>query len=71
MAIQTTNLSIHGMHCAACVKRVERALGGIQGVTHTKVDLIAGKAAVQYDPAQATESAMKDAVRALGFRVSD
>jgi Cu+-exporting ATPase len=69
--MKTTNLTIQGMHCAACVKRVERALAGIPGVASTKVDLIAGKAAVAYDPAAATEGALKDAVRALGFRVSE
>ena len=71
MATQTTNLSIQGMHCSACVRRVERALGKVQGVASTKVDLIAGKAVVEYDPTQATKTALKEIVRELGFRVSD
>lgn len=71
MATQTTNLSIRGMHCIACVRRVERALAQIEGVAATKVDLIAGKAAVEYDPEQATETVLKEAVRGLGFGVSD
>jgi Cu+-exporting ATPase len=53
------------------VKRVERALSRIQGVASTKVDLIAGKATVEYDPAQATEIVLSETVRELGFRVSD
>ena len=71
MATQTTNLSIQGMHCSACVQRVERALNKVQGVASTKVDLIFGKAVVKYDPAQATEIVLREAVRELGFRVSD
>jgi copper chaperone CopZ len=55
------------MHCGACVKRVERALGQIPGVTSAKVNLIAGRAKVSYDPAQANEDALREAVRGAGF----
>jgi Cu+-exporting ATPase len=65
----TITLSVQGMHCAACVKKIERALGALAGVSGAKVDLIAGKAVVTHDPALAPEAALKDAVRAAGFRV--
>jgi Cu+-exporting ATPase len=69
--METTTLTVGGMHCAGCAKRVERALSGIPGVASSRVDLIAGRAAVDYDPAQTSESALKEAVRAAGYRVSD
>lgn len=71
MATQSATLSVQGMHCSACVRRVERALGAVSGVASVKVDLAEGKAVVAYDPARAAEPALKEAVRALGYTVAD
>jgi copper chaperone CopZ len=68
MSTQNVTLAVSGMHCGGCVKRVERALGGTQGVASVKVDLLAGKAVVAYDPGAVTETVLKEAVRQLGFR---
>ncbi len=67
MALQTTTLSIRGMHCSGCVKRVERALGQIPGVASVKVNLMAGRADVSYDPERAKEDVLREAVRGAGF----
>ena len=32
MSNSETQLLINGMHCAACVRRVEKALGKVEGV---------------------------------------
>jgi copper chaperone CopZ len=68
MSTQNVTLSVSGMHCGGCVKRVERALHATQGVASVMVDLIGGKAVVAYDPGAVTETVLKETVRQLGFR---
>jgi copper chaperone CopZ len=47
--METINLSITGMTCGNCVKHVEKALKGIDGVQEVEVDLAAGAARVVGD----------------------
>ncbi|MFB6773085.1 heavy metal translocating P-type ATPase [Streptomyces sp. NPDC056337] len=44
-----TDLAVGGMTCAACVRRVERKLAGLEGVTAT-VNLATGRARVHHPP---------------------
>ncbi|MFF8992648.1 heavy metal translocating P-type ATPase [Streptomyces sp. NPDC014983] len=46
-ALVTTDLAVGGMTCAACVRRVEKKLGGLDGVTAT-VNLADGRARVSH-----------------------
>ena len=46
-------LTLGGLHCAACVARVERALSAAPGVELALVNLATRQAKVRYDP-QAT-----------------
>ncbi|MFF4500975.1 heavy metal translocating P-type ATPase [Streptomyces sp. NPDC001401] len=48
-ALVTTDLTVGGMTCAACVKRVEKKLGKLDGVTAT-VNLATGRARVSHPP---------------------
>jgi copper chaperone CopZ len=47
--METINLSITGMTCGNCVKHVEKALKGVEGVTGVEVDLAAGAARIVGD----------------------
>ncbi|NNN31497.1 cadmium-translocating P-type ATPase [Streptomyces sp. S3(2020)] len=49
IALVTTDLTVGGMTCAACVKRVEKKLGKLDGVTAT-VNLATGRARVSHPP---------------------
>lgn len=69
MATQKTTLTVLGMHCVSCVRRVERALGGVPGVSAVRVDLAANQAAVEYVSEKTNEAQLKDAVRKIGFQV--
>ena len=42
---QPTTLGIDGMHCAACVRRVERALVKVDGIVEANADFINGQGA--------------------------
>ncbi len=43
---QTQTLQIDGMHCAACVRRVERALAKVDGVAEASADFLNGRAVI-------------------------
>ena len=57
-------LLIDGMHCAACVKRVEKALNKVNGVNFASVNLVDQIAFVQGD---AQAESLVQAVEKLGF----
>ncbi len=61
---QETVIGITGMNCANCVRRVEKALHGTDGVTAVVVDLEAGQATVS---GSATQNAMRRAIEAAGY----
>ena len=44
-------VAVQGMSCAACVRRVEKALGGVDGVREASVNLATEKATMVFDPA--------------------
>ncbi|MFG3306910.1 heavy metal translocating P-type ATPase [Streptomyces wuyuanensis] len=60
----TTDLTVGGMTCAACVRRVEKRLGGLDGVTAT-VNLATGTARVSHPPG-IEPSSLVAAVEAAG-----
>ncbi len=65
---QLTELSVEGMTCAACVGRVERALGKVEGVVEASVNLATERATVRYQPGLAPE-VLEEAVRKAGYEV--
>src|SRR5207247_7686452 len=60
---------VSGMSCAACVRKVEKALTRVPGVEEANVNLSAGKAGVTYDPSAASVSEMERAVTDIGYEV--
>src|SRR3990170_1418487 len=61
-------LPVSGLTCHNCVQAVERALRAVPGVTRATVNLAGGRAFVDYDPTEATVSALHEAVRSAGYR---
>jgi copper chaperone len=59
------NLSIEGMHCAACVRRVTNALTGLEGVHVESVEV--GSAKVAFDKARVSPDQVVAAVDGIGF----
>ncbi len=58
-------LSIEGMHCGACVRRVTTALEGVKGVELGSVEI--GSAKLKFDPDQASAKEIAAAVDRIGF----
>lgn len=67
--LQSTDLAIQGMTCAACVRRVERALTKVEGVEDAVVNLVTQRATVRFDPSTTSQSTLTQAVEAAGYRV--
>ncbi len=60
--------SIKGMHCASCVRILERSLGKVEGVTSANVNLATEKATVTYDSEKVTDDHLLSAVASVGYR---
>lgn len=60
-------LDIGGMTCASCVRRVEKALTRVAGVSSARVNLAAEKATVSYDAQTTGVEALTAAVTAAGY----
>jgi Cu+-exporting ATPase len=69
--MQSYTLTVGGMTCAACVRRIEKAIGGLEGVQNVSVNLATEKATVSYDPALIRVSAIKAAVEKAGYKALD
>ena len=64
-------LSIEGMTCASCVRRVERALAGVDGVAAARANLANESAAIELAEGRPVEgAALVAAVEAAGYRVA-
>ena len=65
------DVPVKGMHCAACVGKVERALAGVPGVEKAQVNLATERATVWIDPARAGVPDLRRAVAAAGYTVPE
>jgi Cu+-exporting ATPase len=65
----SVTLGITGMTCAACANRIEKNLSKVEGVKKVNVNLATEKAAIQYDPKQATVENLIEKVNKTGYGV--
>jgi P-type Cu+ transporter len=65
--LQKTTLLIGAMTCAACVRRVESALGAIPGVEEASVNFASSRATVIHDHRTGSLQALKEAVEEAGY----
>jgi len=63
-------IQVIGMTCAACARRIERALTKVPGVESASVNLITEKATVQFDRSVATMAHLAAAIRKAGYGVA-
>jgi Cu+-exporting ATPase len=69
MGAERRTLPVRGMHCAACVGKVEGALRRVPGVESAAVNLATERATVAFDPARADVGALQAAVEAAGYEL--
>ncbi|RJQ30776.1 MAG: copper-translocating P-type ATPase [Peptococcaceae bacterium] len=63
------SILVEGMSCAACADRVERALKDNPGVAGATVNLVTGRANINYNPAEISVKELVETVNNLGYNV--
>jgi len=66
-AIIESAFTIGGMSCAACVRRVQRALESVEGVQSAEVNLATETVRVRYNRTEAKRRALYEAVERAGY----
>jgi P-type Cu+ transporter len=64
---ESLTLPVLGMTCASCQHHVEEALRSTAGVESARVDLMAHRASVIFDPALAAPQQLIEAIRGAGY----
>lgn len=68
MSVNKKEFDITGMHCAACVKRVENVVSKVEGVASVKVNLLTRKGSIDYvEGAQVGSERIIEAITNIGF----
>jgi len=67
----TTTLKVTGMTCGHCVRSVTDAIGSLDGVQSTNVELKDGRATIVYDEARVSPRDMVSAVMEEGYTAEE
>lgn len=65
-----TTIGVTGMTCGGCEKSVERALLMVQGVISAKASRDQKQVIVEYNPDQADENKLRQAIVKAGYQVA-
>lgn len=65
--MKNITISISGMSCEHCVKRVTKGLDALTGIS--KADVTIGKAVVSYDESKLSEDEIKKAIEKAGYEI--
>jgi P-type Cu+ transporter len=68
--LERVTVPVRGLHCAACVGKVERALGSMPGVAAATVNLATERATIAFDPAETSLPTLRAAVEAAGYELA-
>lgn len=63
------SIKISGMTCAACAKRIEKAVGKMEGVSNATVNFATEKLSVEFDNQAATIPMIKETIEKAGYGV--
>ena len=66
--LETHNIGVTGMTCDHCVRRVEKALRGVDGVKEVRVDRSAATATVTFDTTRTQIAGLHDVLLKSGYR---
>ncbi|MCI9293564.1 MAG: copper-translocating P-type ATPase [Erysipelotrichaceae bacterium] len=66
--LKDIELSISGMHCAACAASIERSISKMEGVKRINVNLVMNRASLLYDAGKIKRTEIMDKIAQLGFQ---
>ncbi len=61
------DLHVPGVHCAACIRKVEGAVRKLPGITHARVNFTTRRLSAEWEPAQLAATDILSAVEGAGF----
>jgi copper chaperone CopZ len=67
-ALETRDITIAGMGCDNCVRKLEKALRAKDGVKEVRVDGTAGRATVTFDRTRTNIPALQEVIVKSGYR---
>lgn len=67
--IQSLTLGIGGMTCAGCASRIEKVVGGLEGVQKAEVNFGAEQARIDFDSGSINPQTIMDKIDHIGFEV--
>ncbi|HDR0201722.1 TPA: copper ion binding protein, partial [Staphylococcus aureus] len=70
VAVETVELDITGMTCAACSSRIEKVLNKMDGVQNATVNLTTEQAKVDYYPEETDADKLVTRIQKLGYDAS-
>ncbi len=62
-------LTVNGMTCDGCERRITSALGEVSGVEDVSADHDSGTVTVRFDPAVASAQSVHGTIEGLGYQV--
>ncbi|MDO8445370.1 MAG: heavy metal translocating P-type ATPase [Deltaproteobacteria bacterium] len=65
----TVTLPVEGMTCASCVRTIETALNGSEGVAKAVINFATEKVTIEYDPNILDEEGLAGIVEGVGYRI--
>src|SRR5437899_4866118 len=68
---QQVTFPVIGMSCASCVRRIEKALGRLDGVQQATVNLATEQATVQFDGRRLEPAQLVQAVEKAGYSAGE
>ncbi|HEX8127812.1 MAG TPA: heavy metal translocating P-type ATPase [Pyrinomonadaceae bacterium] len=69
--VERVDLSLTGMTCNACARRIERRLNNAEGVRSANVNFATARATVEYDPRATATARLIGTVEEIGYGASD
>jgi Cu+-exporting ATPase len=67
--VNRETLTIGGMTCAACAKRIEKTLGRLEGVVKATVNFASEKLTVEYDEGVVQIPSIRETIAGIGYEV--
>lgn len=62
------DLAVEGIHCAACMRAIEKGLAAEPGVAGARVNLANRRLTVEWEPAKSTPERILERLEAIGYR---
>ncbi|MFQ5884760.1 MAG: heavy metal translocating P-type ATPase [Thermoplasmata archaeon] len=67
--IEKRELRIKGLHCADCVRKIERTMSSVSGIHEIELSFSSGKMGVKYDSEEISLGEIQSKIRSLGYDV--